>query len=67
MIVGISLLISALCSLLEACLLSMSHTDIAEISENSPKMDTIWNNFKDNTCISPVYTTLSNKVCQQIC
>lgn len=48
MIVGISLLISALCSLLEACLLSMSHTDIAEISENSPKMDTIWNNFKDN-------------------
>ncbi len=47
-VVIISMTISALCSLLEACLLSMSHADIAEMASNRPKMGLIWNNFKGN-------------------
>lgn len=40
--------ISFLCSLMEACLLSLSHVDIAEISEKRPKLGKIWNTFKGN-------------------
>jgi len=46
--VFISMSISALCSLLEACLLSMSHSDIADIASKRPKMDRILKNFKGN-------------------
>ncbi|HPO50162.1 MAG TPA: DUF21 domain-containing protein, partial [Spirochaetota bacterium] len=44
----ISMAISALCSLLEACLLSLSLTDIAKISEKKIKVAKIWENFKKN-------------------
>ena len=44
----IALSISALCSLLEACLLSLSLTDIANISEKKPLIANIWKRFKDN-------------------
>lgn len=47
-VILISMSISALCSLLEACLLSMSHSDIADISSSKPRMGVIWNNFKGN-------------------
>jgi len=48
LVILISMSISALCSLLEACLLSMSHSDIANISSNKPKLGIVWNNFKNN-------------------
>ena len=39
---------SALCSLLEACLLSLSPVQIAEISESNPTQGRIWEDFKKN-------------------
>lgn len=47
-IVLVSMSISALCSLLEACLLSMSHSDIAEMASEKPGMAAIWKRFKGN-------------------
>ncbi len=47
-VITISMSISALCSILEACLLSMSHSDVADISSKNPRMHKIWNNFKGN-------------------
>lgn len=44
----LSLSVSFLCSLFEACLLSMSHNDIAEMSLKNPKLALIWKNFKGN-------------------
>ncbi len=44
----LSLSVSFLCSLFEACLLSLSHNDIAEISLKNPKLALIWKNFKGN-------------------
>lgn len=41
-----SLSVSFFCSLMEACLLSLSNTDIAEISQKSPKTADIWRKFK---------------------
>jgi CBS domain containing-hemolysin-like protein len=37
-----------MCSLLEACLMSLSLTDIASISEKSPLIGSIWKNFREN-------------------
>lgn len=44
----IAMSISFLCSLLEACLLSLSLTDIATISEKNPMIAKIWEQFKKN-------------------
>jgi putative hemolysin len=46
--VTIALLVSFLCSLMEACLLSLSQTDIARFSENKPSIAAIWKKFKSN-------------------
>jgi putative hemolysin len=43
-----SIAVSALCSILEACVLSVSHYDIAEISLKKPKTALIWKGFKEN-------------------
>lgn len=40
--------ITFLCSLLEACLMSLSLADIASISEKRPVLGLIWKNFRDN-------------------
>ena len=40
--------ISFLCSLLEACYLSVSHSDIAEISSQKPTIGKVLKDFKDN-------------------
>lgn len=45
---SISLSISFFCSLMEACLLSLSNSNIAEISQKSPKAANIWRRFKSN-------------------
>ncbi len=37
-----------LCSLLEACLMSLSLADIAKISEKQPLIGSIWKNFREN-------------------
>ncbi len=44
----LSLGVSALCSLLEACVLSISHFDVAEMSLKHPRRAAIWRGFKDN-------------------
>lgn len=46
--VFVALCVSFTCSLLEACLLSVSTTDIAKISENKPHIASLWKKFKDN-------------------
>jgi putative hemolysin len=46
--VCIALSISFTCSLLEACLLSVSTTDIANIAETKPHAAALWKKFKDN-------------------
>jgi len=43
-----ALSISALCSLLEATLLSLTSTQIAELSVQRPKVAAIWHRFKEN-------------------
>lgn len=40
--------VSSLCSILEACLLSLSTTDIALLSERKPLVARIWRGFKEN-------------------
>lgn len=40
--------VSFFCSLLEACLLSLSNADIAAINEKKPAVASIWRKFKDN-------------------
>jgi len=44
----IAVVFSFFCSLSEACLLSLSPTDIARISEKRPKIAEIWRYFKHN-------------------
>lgn len=46
--VSISLGITCLCSILEAVLLSLSHTDVAKMSETSTRRATIWGRLKKN-------------------
>jgi len=43
-----ALVISFICSLAEACLLSLSLADIANISENKPYTGRIWKKFREN-------------------
>lgn len=43
----IAIAISFLCSLIEACILSLSLTDIADISEKKPYIAQIWKGFKE--------------------
>lgn len=45
--VSAALLISALCSLMEATLLSLRPTQIVEISSRSPRIGSVWKRFKD--------------------
>ncbi len=46
--VFLALSVSFLCSLLESTLLSMSTTDIADISSKKPKLAKVWTQYKDN-------------------
>jgi putative hemolysin len=46
--IALSISISFLCSLSEACLLSLSLTDIARIQEKRPLVARIWTGFKKN-------------------
>ena len=46
-VIIISLSISFLCSLMEACLLSLSTTDIAAIAEKKPFIAKIWQKYKE--------------------
>ncbi len=48
MTVFIAMSISFMCSILEACVLSVSSTDIAKMSEKSPLVGTAWRKFKEN-------------------
>jgi putative hemolysin len=46
--VGIALLLTFLCSILEACILSTSMTDLAQISEKRPRTAALWKRLRDN-------------------
>lgn len=46
--VSLSLFISFFCSLMEACLLSLSNSNIAEVSQKTPRVASIWRRFKSN-------------------
>lgn len=46
--VVVALSISALCSLLEATLLSFTPSQVANLSKTRPRVGAIWQNFKDN-------------------
>jgi len=46
--VSISLAVTCLCSILEAVLLSISNTDIAQIAEKRPKLAYIWKHLRSN-------------------
>jgi CBS domain containing-hemolysin-like protein len=46
--VSISLGITCLCSILEAVLLSLSHTDVAKMSGDGPRSAAIWGRLKKN-------------------
>jgi putative hemolysin len=61
-----SLAISALCSLLEACVLSLSHYDIAEMSLKHPKTAAIWKKFKENIQKPIAVILIINSVAQTL-
>ena len=46
--VVIALAVSALCSLLEATLLSLTPSQVAELTNRQPRIGTLWQNFKGN-------------------
>ena len=46
--IAVTLTLSFLCSMLEACLLSLSNLDIARMSEKWPLPAKIWKNYKTN-------------------
>lgn len=48
LILAISLSISFLCSILEACVLSVSNADLANIEQKNPRVGQIWRGFKKN-------------------
>jgi len=48
LILVVSLSISFVCSLLEACVLSISNADVATIEQKSPRLGRIWRDFKKN-------------------
>ncbi|OGV64189.1 MAG: hypothetical protein A2283_10200 [Lentisphaerae bacterium RIFOXYA12_FULL_48_11] len=45
--VTIALSVSFMCNLMEACLLSLSTTDIADLTEQKPHAGRIWRNFRE--------------------
>ena len=46
LILAVSLSISFVCSLLEACVLSVGNTDVAAIERKSPATGKVWRGFK---------------------
>jgi putative hemolysin len=46
--VGTAISLTFLCSILEACILSTSTTDLAKISEKRPKTAAVWKALRDN-------------------
>lgn len=46
--VTIALLVSAVCSLLEATLLSLTPSQVADLSHRRPRLGAIWRRFKEN-------------------
>ena len=46
--VCLALLISALCSLMEATLLSLTPAQVADLACHQPKLGVIWQRFKSN-------------------
>ena len=44
----LALAVSALCSLLEATLLSLTPSQVAELANRQPKLGAVWQRFKDN-------------------
>jgi CBS domain containing-hemolysin-like protein len=46
--IGVAIMVSFLCSLLEACLLSISNSDIARMNERHAISAGIWKSFKSN-------------------
>jgi putative hemolysin len=46
--VGVALSLTFLCSILEACILSTSTTDIAKVSEKRPRTAEIWRGLREN-------------------
>ena len=46
--IALALIISAICSIMETCLLSLSTTDIAGLSVNKPYIADIWKRMKQN-------------------
>lgn len=46
--VSLALLISAMCSLMEATLLSLTPSQVADLAHRQPKMGAIWQRFKAN-------------------
>ncbi len=65
-VIIISLSISALCSLLEACLLSISNSDIFEISAKKPKLAEVWKRFKENIQIPIAVILIINTLAHTI-
>jgi putative hemolysin len=48
LIVAVSMAASFVCAVLEACIFSLSLTDIAKLSEKKPKAAAIWKNLREN-------------------
>jgi putative hemolysin len=46
--VGVALSLTFLCSILEACILSTSTTDIAKIAEKRPRTAAVWKGLREN-------------------
>lgn len=61
-----ALIISFMCSVLEACVLSLSVTDIASISEKKPLIAKIWKYFKDNIQIPITVILIINTLAHTI-
>ena len=47
-VMGVSLSISFLCSIMEACVLSVGNADLAVIEQKRPAVGRIWRSFKEN-------------------
>lgn len=46
--VVVAVVVAFMCSLTEACLLSLSHADLARLAEKRPRIAELWRNFKHN-------------------
>ena len=47
-VMGVALSISFMCSIMEACVLSVGNADIAVIEQKRPAVGRIWRSFKEN-------------------